>query len=120
MARYVDGFVLPVPKRNLDAYRRMARKAGKIWREHGALEFRECVADDVTMGEVTSFPRSVQLKSAETVVFSWIVFKSRAHRDRVNAKVMKDPRLADMMDRNAMPFDAERMIYGGFEVVVDV
>jgi uncharacterized protein YbaA (DUF1428 family) len=120
MAHYVDGFVLPLPKRNLDAYRRIARKAGKIWREHGALEYRECVAEDVQMGEVTSFPRSVQLKRGETVVFSWIVFKSRAHRDRVNAKVMKDPRLADMMDPNAMPFDGKRMIYGGFHVVADV
>jgi uncharacterized protein YbaA (DUF1428 family) len=120
MAHYVDGFVLPLPKRNLDAYRRIARKAGKIWREHGALEYRECVAEDVQMGEVTSFPRSVQLKRGETVVFSWIVFKSRAHRDRVNAKVMKDPRLADMMDPNAMAFDGKRMISGGFNVVVDV
>ena len=120
MPRYVDGFVLPVPKRNIDAYRRQARKAGKIWREHGALEFRECVADDVSPGEVTSFPQSVKLKRGETVVFSWIVFKSRAHRDRVNAKVMKDPRLVDMMDPKAMPFDAKRMIYGGFNVVVDV
>ena len=117
---YVDGFVLPVPKRKVDAYRRIARKAGKIWREHGALEYRECVADDVTMGEVTSFPRSVKLKRDETVVFSWIVFKSRAHRDRVNAKVMNDPRLADMMDPKALPFDAKRMIYGGFKVVVDL
>jgi uncharacterized protein YbaA (DUF1428 family) len=120
MAHYVDGFVLPLPKRNLDAYRRIARKAGKIWREHGALEYRECVGDDVTVGEVTSFPQSVKLKRGETVVFSWIVFKSRAHRDRVNAKVMKDPRLADMMDPNAMAFDGKRMIYGGFNVVVDV
>ena len=120
MAHYVDGFVVPVPKRNLDAYRRMARKAGKIWREHGALQFRECVAEDVKVGEVTSFPRSVQLKRGETVVFSWIVFKSRAHRDRVNAKVLSDPRLADMMDPKAMPFDGKRMIYGGFDVVVDV
>ena len=120
MAHYVDGFVVPVPKRNLDAYRRIARKAGKIWREHGALEYRECVAEDVQVGEVTSFPRSVQLKRGETVVFSWIVFKSRAHRDRVNAKVMKDPRLADMMDPKAMPFDGKRMIYGGFDVVVDL
>jgi uncharacterized protein YbaA (DUF1428 family) len=120
MAYYVDGFVLPLPKRNLDAYRRIARKAGKIWREHGALEYRECVAEDVQAGEVTSFPRSVQLKRGETVVFSWIVFKSRAHRDRVNAKVMKDPRLADTMDPKAMPFDEKRMIYGGFNVVVDV
>ena len=120
MSRYVDGFVLPVPKRNLDAYRRQARKAGKIWREHGALEFRESVADDVNPGEVTSFPQSVKLKRGETVVFSWIVFKSRAHRDRVNAKAMKDPRLAEMMDPKAMPFDGKRMIYGGFNVVVDV
>ena len=120
MAHYVDGFVLPVPKHNVDAYRRMARKAGKIWREHGALEYRECVGDDVNAGKVTSFPRSVKLKPDETVVFAWISFKSRAHRDRVNAKVMKDPRLADTMDAQAMPFDAKRMIYGGFEVVVDV
>jgi uncharacterized protein YbaA (DUF1428 family) len=120
MAHYVDGFVAPIPKRNIDAYRRMARKSGKIWREHGALEYRECVADDVPMGKVTSFPRSVQRKRNETVVFSWIVFRSRAHRDRVNAKVMEDSRLADMKDPKALPFDAKRMIYGGFEVVVDV
>jgi len=120
MARYVDGFVLPVPKRNIDAYRRMARKAGKIWREHGALEYRECIAEDVKPGELTSFPQSVNVKRGETVVFSWIVFKSRAHRDRVNAKVLKDPRLADQMDPKAMPFDSKRMIYGGFEVLVDV
>ena len=119
MARYVDGFVLPVPKRNIDAYRRMARKAGKVWREHGALEYRECVAEDVSVGEVTSFPRSVQVKRGETVVFAWIVYMSRAHRDRVNAKVMSDPRISGM-DPNQMPFDAKRMIYGGFEVVVDV
>jgi uncharacterized protein YbaA (DUF1428 family) len=118
--RYVDGFVLPVPKKNLEAYRRMARKAGKIWREHGAIDFRECVADDVKVGKLTSFPRSVKLKRGETVVFSWIVFKSRADRDRINAKVMKDPRLADMMDLKAMPFDAKRMIYGGFKVLVDL
>jgi uncharacterized protein YbaA (DUF1428 family) len=117
---YVDGFVIAVPKRKLDVYRRMARKAGKIWREHGALEYRECVADDVPMGKVTSFPRSVTRKPNETVVFSWIVYKSRAQRDRINAKVMKDPRLADMMDAKDMPFDAKRMIYGGFKVIVDV
>ena len=119
MANYVDGFVLPVPKRNVDAYRRMARKAGKIWREHGALEYRECVGDDVQVGKVTSFPRSVKVKPDETVVFAWIVYKSRAHRDRVVAKVMKDPRLTGM-DSKPMPFDAKRMIYGGFEVIVDV
>ena len=115
---YVDGFVVPVPKKKLQAYRRMARKGGKLWREHGALEFRECVADDVKWGKRTSFPRSVKLKPGETVVFSWIVYKSRAHRDRVNAKVMKDKRLASMMDPKAMPFDAKRMIYGGFKVLV--
>lgn len=120
MANYVDGFVLPVPKRKLDAYRRLSRKSGKVWREHGALEFRECVAEDVPVGKLTSFPRSVKVKRGETVVFSWIVFKSRAHRDRVNAKAMKDPRLADMMDPNDVPFDTKRMIYGGFDVFVDV
>ena len=116
---YVDGYVLPVPKKQLDAYRRMARKAGKLWREHGALEFKECVADDVKVGKLTSFPRSVKLRSGEAVVFSWIVFKSRATRDRVNAKVMKDPRLAKMMDVQAMPFDAKRMFFGGFKVLVE-
>jgi len=120
MAHYVDGFVLPVPKKNLEAYRRMARKAGKIWREHGAIDFQECVADDVKVGKLTSFPRSVKLKRGETVVFSWIVYKSRADRDRINAKVMKDPRLADMMDPKNMPFDGKRMIYGGFKVLVDL
>jgi uncharacterized protein YbaA (DUF1428 family) len=120
MAKYVDGFVLPVPKGKVDAYRRMARKAGKVWREHGALEFRECVAEDVKPGKVTSFPQSVKRKGGETVVFSWITFKSRAHRDRVNAKAMEDPRLADMMDATDMPFDAKRMVYGGFEVLVDL
>jgi uncharacterized protein YbaA (DUF1428 family) len=123
MTRYVDGFVVPVPKRKLDAYRRLSRKAGRVWREHGALEYKECVADDVPMGKVTSFPRSVKRKKDETVIFAWITFKSRAHRDRVNAKVMKDPRLVDVMgaeNMKNMPFDAQRMIYGGFEVVVDV
>ena len=113
--RYVDGFVLPVPRKNMEAYRRMARTAGKVWRDHGALEFTECVGDDVKPGKLTSFPQSVKLKRGETVVFSWIVYKSRAHRDRVNAKVMKDPRMAKMMDPNAMPFDGKRMFYGGFK-----
>ncbi len=117
---YVDGFVLPVPKRNLRAYRRMARKAGRIWREHGALEFRECVADDVRPGKHTSFPQSVKLRRGETVMFSWIVFKSRAQRDRINAKAMKDKRLAGMMNSNAVPFDAKRMIWGGFRLLVDL
>jgi len=117
--RYVDGFVLPVPKRKVEAYRRMAQKAGKIWREHGALEFRECMADDVKPGKHTSFPQSVKLKAGEVVWFSWIVYKSREHRDRVNAKVMKDPRITGMGDMKDMPFDAKRMIYGGFKVLVD-
>ena len=115
---YVDGFVLAVPKKNLPAYRRMAQKAGKVWRELGALEYRECVADDVKVGKLTSFPQSVKLKPGETVVFSWIVYKSRADRDRINAKIMKDPRIADMMDPKSMPFDGKRMIYGGFKVLV--
>jgi uncharacterized protein YbaA (DUF1428 family) len=116
--QYVDGFVVPVPKKKLAAYRALARKAGKIWREHGALEYRECIAEDVKSGKLTSFPQSVKLKPQETVVFSWIVYKSRAHRDRVNAKVMKDPRLAGMMDIKTLPFDGKRMIYGGFEMIL--
>ena len=115
--QYVDGFVVPVPKKNLPAYRRMAKEAGKVWRDHGALEFREFVAEDVKVGKWTSFPRSVKLKPGETVIFSWIVYKSRAHRDRVNAKVMKDPRLAKMMNPQAMPFDGKRMIFGGFKIL---
>ena len=119
--RYVDGFVLAVPKKNIPAYRRMAQKAGKVWREHGALEFRECVADDVKDGKWTSFPRSVKLKKGETVFFSYIVYKSRAHRDRVLAKVMKDKRLEpEMMGIKSMPFDGKRMIYGGFKTLVDL
>jgi uncharacterized protein YbaA (DUF1428 family) len=117
--KYVDGYVLPVPKKNLPAYRRMAAKAGKVWREHGALEFRECVGEDLKTKKIKSFPSLVKPKPGETVVFSWIVFKSRAHRDAVNAKVMKDPRLAKMMDMKAMPFDPKRMACGGFEVMVD-
>jgi len=120
MARYVDGFVLPIPRKNAAAYRRMARKAGKIWREHGALEVRECIAQDVKPGKHTSFPQSVKLKAGESVWFSWILFKSRQHRDRVNARVMQDPRLASMMDPKKMPFDGKRMIFGGFEVRVDL
>ena len=115
---YVDGFVVPVPTKKLDAYRRLAQKAAKVWREHGALEVRECVADDVKVGKWTSFPRSVKLKRGETVVFSYIVYKSRAQRDRVMAKVMKDKRLADMMKPGGVPFDGKRMIFGGFEVML--
>ena len=116
---YVDGFVLPVPVKNLRAYRRMAQLAGKVWREHGALDYREFVADDVKVGKWTSFPRSVKQKKNETVIFSYIVYKSRAARDKCIAKVMKDKRLAAMMDPKKMPFDAKRMIYGGFKVGVD-
>ena len=115
---YVDGFIVAVPKKNLKAYIRMAKKAGKVWREHGALEYREWVADDVKVGKLTSFPRSVMLKPGEIVIFSWITYKSRAQRDRVNTKVMADKRLADMMDTKTLPFDAKRMIYGGFESLV--
>ena len=120
MARYVDGFVVPVPLKNLDAYRRMARQAGKVWMEYGALEYMECVADDVKPGKHTSFPQSVKLKAGETVVFSWIVYKSRKQRDSVNAKVMKDPRLAKMMDPKKMPFDGKRMFWGGFKGLVEL
>ena len=119
MAQYVDGFVLPIPKKNLDAYRRIARKCGKVWREHGALDYKECVAEDVKRGKVTSFPQSVELKRGEVVVFSWITYKSRAQRDKVNKKVMSDPRLAKLMDPEESPFDSSRMVYGGFEVIVD-
>jgi uncharacterized protein YbaA (DUF1428 family) len=120
MANYVDGFVLPIPKRNMGAYRRMARKAGKVWREHGALDYVECIADDVKAGKHTSFPQSVKLKPGEAVWFSYIVYKSRRHRDSVLKKVMADPRLAKMMDPKAMPFDGKRMFWGGFKVMVRV
>ena len=116
--QYVDGFVVPVPKKNLKAYFAMARKVGKVWKDHGALDYVECVADDVKVGKRTSFPRSVKLKRGETVVFSYIVYKSRKQRDAVMAKVMKDKRLAKMMDPKAMPFDARRMFYGGFKTAV--
>jgi uncharacterized protein YbaA (DUF1428 family) len=117
---YVDGFVVPVPEENLDAYVQIARKAGEIWRENGALAYLECVADDVKPGKVTSFPQSVKLKKGETVVFSWILFESREQRDQINEKVMKDPRMADMMGPEKMPFDGKRMIYGGFKSVVEL
>lgn len=117
---YIDGFVVPVPKRKLDAYRSMARKAGKVWREHGALLYVEGVADDVKKGKHTSFPQSVKLRPGETVVFSYIVYTSRTHRDRVNAKVMKDPRLKPMMDPKALPFDGKRMFWGGFKTLVEM
>jgi uncharacterized protein YbaA (DUF1428 family) len=119
MGGYVDGFVLPVPKDNVEAYRRVAEDAGKVWREHGALEYIECVADDVKPGEVTSFPQAVKLEPDETVVFAWIVYESREHRDRVNEQVMKDSRIANV-DPKSMPFDAKRMIYGGFRTLVEL
>ncbi len=118
MSQYVDGFVLPVPKKNRARYVRIAKLAAKVWRDHGALEYRECIADDVPKGKLTSFPRSVKLKSTEAVWFSFIVYRNRKHRDRVNAKVMKDPRLAKYMTPKAMPLDGKRVIFGGFEVVV--
>jgi uncharacterized protein YbaA (DUF1428 family) len=115
---YVDGFVLAVPKNKLDAYRKMAQLGGEVWKEHGALAYVECLADDVPYGELTSFPRAVQAKEDEVVVFSWIVYESRAHRDAVNAKVMADPRLKS--DWETMPFDGKRMIYGGFEPFLEL
>lgn len=117
--RYVDGFVVPVPRKNIQAYRQLARKAGKVWKEYGALEYIECVGDDVKPGKRTSFPQSVKLKPDEVVVFSWIVYKSRAHRDRVNKLVMKDPRIASM-DLKSMPFDTKRMFFGGFKTLVEL
>ena len=117
MGKYVDGFVLPVPNNKLADYRKLARKAGKVWMDHGALEYVEYVAEDVKKGKLTSFPQSVKLKAGETVVFAYIVYRSRAHRDRVNKKVMEDPRFANM-DPKSMPFDTKRLIYGGFEQLV--
>jgi uncharacterized protein YbaA (DUF1428 family) len=116
---YVDGFVIPVPKNKLDAYLEMARQAATIWREHGAIEFRECVADDVKPGQLTSFPQSVQLKEDEVVIFSWVVYESRAKRDEANDKIMTDPRMTELMKPENMAFDGKRMIYGGFEMMVD-
>lgn len=115
---YVDGFLLPVPRKNLEAYREMARKSGAVWKEHGALDYREYVAEDVKPGKVTSFPQSVKLEDDEVVVFSWIEYRSRAHRDEVNEKVMKDPRIQAMGPPNPMPFDGMRMIWGGFSELV--
>jgi uncharacterized protein YbaA (DUF1428 family) len=117
--QYVDGFVVPVSKKNVEAYRKISRKAGKIWREHGALEYRECVGDDLDVKMLLPFPRLAKLKRGETVFFSWIVYKSRKHRDAVNAKVMADPRMNSMGEVKDMPFDVKRMAYGGFKIVVD-
>jgi uncharacterized protein YbaA (DUF1428 family) len=115
---YVDGFIVAVPKKNLAAYKKLSKLCGKVWREHGALDYREWVADDVKVGKWTSFPRAVKKKPNETVLFSWITYKSRAARDRVNAKVMADPRLTSVMNASNAPFDAKRMIYGGFTNLV--
>jgi len=120
MPLYVDGYVIPIPRKRVAAYRRIAQKAGRVWRDHGALEFRECVGDDLAVKGLVPFPRLIRVRPGETVVFSWVVYKSRAHRDRVNAKVMKDPRITRMMEKDMMPFDMRRMAYGGFRVLVDL
>jgi uncharacterized protein YbaA (DUF1428 family) len=117
---YIDGFVTPVPKDKIDAYKAMASKCGAVWKEYGALSFRECIADDVKPGQWTSFPQAVKLEDNEVVIFSWIEYKSRADRDAINDKVMKDPRLAEFMKPESMPFDGKRMIYGGFETMVQL
>lgn len=117
---YVDGFVIPLPAKNLKAYKKMAKIAGQVWHEYGALAFIECVSDDTPYGKLTSFPRAVKLKEDEITIFSYIVFRSRAHRDRVNRKVMADPRVRDMMETGKRLFDAERMIYGGFKTIIEV
>jgi len=114
---YVDGFIVAVPKKKLASYRKLARLGSKVWRDHGAIDYRECIADDVPMGKITSFPRSVKQKPGETVIFAWITYKSRADRDRINKKVMADPRMSNM-DMKKMPFDAKLMIYGGFKVMI--
>jgi uncharacterized protein YbaA (DUF1428 family) len=119
MGRYIDGFVLPVPKKNLTAYARLAKRAGRIFRELGALEFRECAGEDLNVKMGLPFPRGIKARPGETVVFSYIVYKSRAHRDQVNARIMKDPRIAALCDPNRMPFDAERMLYGGFKTIAE-
>ena len=119
MAHYTDGFVIPVPRRNIAAYKRLAQKACKIWLEYGALDYKECVGDDLNIKFATPFPRAFKIKPGETVVFSWIVYKSRAHRDQVNKKIMKDKRIAAMCDEKNAPFDMKRMVYGGFKVLVE-
>lgn len=118
MPAYADGFVIPVPKKNLPAYLKMARQASKVWKEHGALDYKECVGDDLAVSFGPGFPKGIRTKKGETVVFSWILYKSRAHRDKVNAKVMQDPRIKDMCDAKDMPFEGKRMLYGGFAVAV--
>ena len=119
MARYVDGFLIPIPRKNVAAYRRLAQKACKVWMEHGALEYRECIGDDMSPKMPATFPKMLENKRGDTVIFSWIVYKSKQHRDRVIAKVMKDPRILAMMDPENNPFDVDRMLYGGFRVMVE-
>ena len=118
MAEYVDGFIVPIPKKNIDAYKKMAKKAAKVWKEYGAIDYRECIADDVPYGKTTSFPRSVDRKNSETVVFSWITYKSRAQRDKANAAVMQDPRIKKIIEESGDIMDSSRMIWGGFETIV--
>lgn len=118
MSKYVDGFVLPIPKKNLKAYVKLAKLCAKVWREHGAIDYVECVADDVQVGKTTSFPQSVKLKKNEVAIFSYITYKSRKHRDQVNRKVMVDPRMANMMSEASKVFDTKRMIYGGFKTII--
>src|ERR1041384_650974 len=120
MPNYVDGFVLPVPKKNLVAYRRMAQKASRIWKEYGALDYKECVGDDLNVKIGLPFPKGIKSKPGETIVFSYIVYKSKAHRDQVNAKIMKDPRIHALCDPKNMPFDDKRMLYGGFKAMVEI
>lgn len=119
MSAYVEGFVIPLPKKNIDLYRSFATEAGQIWREYGAIHYNECIADDVPHGMLTSFPQSVKLEADEVVVFAWIEFESRAHRDFVNERVMKDPRILRMQN-GPTPFDEKRMLYGGFEKLVSI
>ena len=120
MAHYIDGFVIPVPRKKIPAYRRLALKAGKIWREHGALDYKECVGEDLNIKWALPFPRGIKTRPGETVVFSFIVYKSRAHRDSVNKKVMADPRINEMGEPKNMPFDCNRMLYGGFKTIVEM
>jgi len=120
MPQYVDGFVLPVAKKKLAAYKRMAQKASRIWKEYGALDYKECVGDDLNVKMGLPFPRAIKNKSGETIVFAYILYKSRAHRDSVCARMMRDPRIAEMCDSKNMPFDMKRMLYGGFKVMVSL
>ena len=120
MSEYIDGFVIPVPKDKVEEYRRLAEKAARIWKEHGALDYWECIGDDLEAKDMVSFTKLADAKPDETVVFAWAVFESRAHRDEANAKIMADPRLKEMMESTNQPFDCKRMAYGGFKVIVQL